>query len=161
MVMKTMAVKKGDKVKVDYTGTLEDGTVFDSSEKHGKPIEIEIGGKQVIKGFEDALIGMKKGEEKDIKLEAAQAYGDHNPDLIKKVPRDKLPKEELKPGMILGMMLPNGQQAPAKIVEITDEIATLDLNHPLAGKTLIGFHGWFFWFSCTLSWIPFHQCLQI
>jgi len=64
-----MAVKNGDKVKVEYEGKLDDGTVFDSSEKHGKPLELEIGTKKVIPGFENAIIGMKKGEEKEIKLE--------------------------------------------------------------------------------------------
>lgn len=131
-----MGVKKGDKIKVDYTGTFDDGTVFDSSEKHGHPLEVEVGGGQVIPGFDNALIGMEKGEEKNVKLPPAEAYGDPNPEMIKKLSRDKLPKEDLKPGMVLGMTLPNGVQLPAKIVDINDKEVTLDLNHPLAGKTL-------------------------
>ncbi|MAE13158.1 peptidylprolyl isomerase [Candidatus Woesearchaeota archaeon] len=132
-----MPVKNGDKIKVDYTGSLEDGTIFDSSEKAGHPIEVEIGAHKVIKGFEDALLNMKKGEEKEVTLPSDMAYGDPNPQLLKKVPKDQLPKEqELKPGMMLAVSLPNGMQLPAKIVEVGDTEVTLDLNHPLAGKTL-------------------------
>ena len=132
-----MAIKQGDKVKVEYTGTLDDGTVFDSSEKQGKALEFEVGAKQLIKGFDDAVMGMDKGEEKEIKLQPEEAYGQHNPDLIKKVPRDKLPKEpEPKEGMMLALGTPDGKQFPAKITEVTENEITIDLNHPLAGKVL-------------------------
>ncbi len=132
-----MAVKKGDTVQVEYTGTLEDGTVFDSSEKQGKPLEFEVGAGKIIKGFDGAVVGMEKEGEKEITLEPSEAYGDRNPQLIQKVPKEQLPKEqELKPGMMLGVTLPNGAQIPAKITEIDGKEATLDLNHPLAGKTL-------------------------
>ncbi len=131
-----MAVKKGDKIKVEYTGTLDDGSVFDSSEKHGAPLEFEVGSGQIISGFENAVIGMKKGDEKKIKLSPSEAYGDANPQLIKQVPKAQLPKAELKIGMILGVKLSNGAQVPARITEVTDEIVTIDFNHPLAGKTL-------------------------
>lgn len=129
-------IKDGDKVKIDYEGRFEDGTVFDSSKKHGQPIEFEVGKGQVIKGFNDAVIGMEPGEEKEITLEPKDAYGDSNPDLIKKVPLDKLP-EGAKAGMMLGVGLPNGQQVPAKILEVSETEATLDMNHPMSGKTLI------------------------
>ncbi|RLE45883.1 peptidylprolyl isomerase [Candidatus Woesearchaeota archaeon] len=132
-----MSIKKGDKIKVEYTGTLEDGTVFDSSEKQGKPLEFEVGSGQVIKGFDDAVIGMEKGETKQITLSSDQAYGEHRPELIKKVPRDQLPKgQEPKAGMFLMMRLPDGVQLPAKITEVSDKDVTIDLNHPLAGKSL-------------------------
>ena len=130
-------VKKGNKIKVEYTGTLDDGTVFDTSEGK-KPLEFEVGSGQIIKGFDDAVTGMKKGEEKEIKLKPTEAYGDHNPQLIKKVPRDKLPAgKEPKVGMMLALGTPDGRKFPAKITEVTDKEVTLDLNHPLAGKTLI------------------------
>ena len=132
-----MPVKKGDNVKVDYTGTFDDGTVFDSSEQHGNPLEFEIGAGKVIKGFDNALEGMEAGEEKDVKLQPADAYGDHDPQMLKKVPKDQLPKEqEVKVGMMLGVTLPNGAQIPAKITEIEDTTVTLDMNHPMAGKVL-------------------------
>jgi len=134
-----MSIKQGDKIKVNYTGTLEDGTVFDTSE--GKePLEFEVGSGQLIKGFDTAVVGMEKDEEKEIKLQPAEAYGEFNPELTQKVPKDKLPKppdgQEIKPGMMLAVGMPNGQQMPAKIVEITDNEITIDLNHPLAGKAL-------------------------
>jgi len=133
-----MPVKKGDTIKVHYTGTLEDGAVFDSSEKHGKPLEFEVGTGKVIKGFDEAVIGMEKDEEKEIKLQPTEAYGDPNPQLVKKVPREQLPKDkELKPGMVLVMTLPNGSQIPATIKEVNDKEVTVDLNPPLAGKVLI------------------------
>jgi len=131
-----MPVKKGDKVKIDYTGTLEDGTVFDTSE--GKqPLEFEVGAGMVIKGFDAAIEGMEKGEEKEITLQPADAYGDHNPGLLKKIPRDKLPEgQDPKPGMMLALNTPDGKQFPAKITEVDEKEVTIDLNHPLAGKVL-------------------------
>lgn len=131
-----MPIKKGDKVKVDYTGTLEDGTVFDTSE--GKqPLEFEAGSENLIKGFSEAVIGMEKGQEKEITLKPEQAYGPHNPGLIKKVPKDQLPQgQEPKPGMMLALKTPDGKQFPAKITQVTDKEISIDLNHPLAGKTL-------------------------
>lgn len=132
-----MPVKKGDKVKVEYEGSLDDGTVFDSSKKHGEPIEFEVGAGQVIEGFEDATVGMEEGEEKEFKLESSEAYGDHNPEMVKEIEKEKLPDgEELKPGMMLVTTLPNGLQIPAVVVGVTEETVTIDLNHPLAGKAL-------------------------
>ena len=134
-----MAIKKGDKIKVEYTGTLEDGTVFDSS-KHGDhfhPLEFEVGEGKVIKGFDEAVIGMEKDEEKKFTIKSADAYGDNNPEAIQKVPRDQLPQDqEPKVGMMLALKAPTGQQFPAKIMEVNDKEITLDLNHPLAGKDL-------------------------
>jgi FKBP-type peptidyl-prolyl cis-trans isomerase 2 len=130
-------MKKGDKVKVEYTGTLEDGTVFDSSEKHGAPLEFEIGANQIIPGFEKAIIEMKKGEEKEITIKPEDGYGEPKPDLIKKIPREQLPKEpEPKVGMILALGTPDGKQFPAKIAEVGEKEVSIDLNHPLAGQTL-------------------------
>ncbi|MFC1753883.1 peptidylprolyl isomerase [Thermoproteota archaeon] len=131
-----MPVKKGDTVKIEYEGTFDDGTVFDSSEKAGKPLEFEVGAGKVIPGFENAVIGMDKGQEKKVKIQPEEAYGHPNPELVKKVPREQLPKEELKQGMLLVMNLPNGMQLPAKIAELDDKEVTLDLNHPMAGKIL-------------------------
>jgi len=129
-------VKQGDKIKVDYTGKLEDGTVFDTSE--GKqPLEFTVGEGRIIKGFDNAVVGMEKGEEKEIKIEPADAYGDPNPEMVKKLPRDKLPPEpEPKPGMTLALKTPDGKQFPARIIEVGDKEITIDLNHPLAGKIL-------------------------
>lgn len=132
-----MTVKKGDKVKVEYEGSFDDGTIFDKSEIHGKPLEFEVGSGQVIKGFDEALVGMKKGEEKTVKLKSADAYGEPKKELVQKIPRDHLPKDkEPEAGMMLLMGLPDGKQMPARIVEVSDKEVTVDINHPLAGKDL-------------------------
>ncbi len=134
-----MSIKKGDNVKVEYTGTLDDGTVFDSSKhgEHSHPLEFEVGAGQLIKGFDGAVIGMEKGEEKDIKLKPEEAYGQPNPQLTQKVPMDKLPPgQEPKAGMILGLATPDGKQVPARITEVNEKEIIIDLNHPLAGKNL-------------------------
>jgi len=132
-----MAIKKGDKVKVEYTGRLEDGKVFDSSE--GKaPLEFTAGGGQLIKGFDNAVIGMKKGDEKEVKIPANEAYGEVNPQLMRKIPREALPKDrEPKVNMILVITAGEGHQIPARISAVDEKDVTLDLNHPLAGKALV------------------------
>ena len=133
-----MPIKSGDKATVEYTGSLEDGTIFDSSERQGKPLEVEVGAGQVITGFEQAIIGMKKGEEKEVTLQPDEAYGGHNPQLVKSVPRSQIPRgPEPKVGMLIGIGLKTGQQIPATVTEIFREKITLDLNHPLAGKVLL------------------------
>jgi len=103
-----MTIKKGDKVKVEYTGTFEDGTVFDSSEKAGRMLEFEVGEGKIIKGFDKAVVGMKKGEEKEVKMGPKDGYGDYNPELIRKIPKDKFPPDKkVKVGMMLGLQSPN------------------------------------------------------
>ncbi|MFC1723378.1 peptidylprolyl isomerase [Nanoarchaeota archaeon] len=129
-----MPVKDGHKVKIHYTGKLDDGTVFDSSEGR-EPLEFVTGKKMVIPGFEKAVVGMEKDEEKEVKIEPKDAYGDKNPQMVQKIPKDKLPPEA-KEGSMLMMGLPNGQQMPVKITKMDDKEAELDMNHPLAGKTL-------------------------
>ncbi len=134
-----MSVKKGNKVRVEYTGTLEDGTVFDSTQHgdHSHPFEFVVGRGDVIKGFDEAVIGMEVGDEKEITLKPEEAYGEIREDLTKEVPRDNLPKDkEPEPGMTLIMALPDGMQIPAKIKAVEGDRVILDLNHPLAGKTL-------------------------
>jgi peptidylprolyl isomerase len=131
-----MEIKEGSKIKVDYEGRFEDGTVFDASEKHGQPLEFEAGKGMVVPGFDKAVIGMKVGEEKEVTLQPEEAYGQPNPKAIQKVPKDKFPAEA-KEGMMIGIPLPNGQQIPAKIEKIGDTEVTLDMNHPMTGKVLI------------------------
>ncbi|RJQ16999.1 peptidylprolyl isomerase [Candidatus Woesearchaeota archaeon] len=130
-------IQKGNTVTVHYTGSLDDGTVFDSSEEHDEPLTVTIGEGQVIPGFEDGLIGMKQGDEKDIVIEAKDAYGDYNPQLTGKLPKTQLPKEpEPAEGMVLMISLPQGQQMPARITKVEADSVVIDLNHPLAGKRL-------------------------
>lgn len=132
-----MTVKTGDKVKIEYTGTLDDGTIFDSSADHGNPLEFEVGSGQVIKGFDDAILGMNEGEEKQFSIEPAEAYGEHDPTLVQKVPREIFPQDaELVPGLLFEAGLPTGEKVPATITDVQGGIVSVDLNHPLAGKKL-------------------------
>ena len=127
-------MKPGDKVKVHYTGTLNDGTVFDSSE--GKqPLEFTIGENQVIPGFENGIKEMKLNEEKTIKISAKEAYGERNEKLITSAPRDKFPPQVEVGGMLV-LKGPNGERLPATVKEVKNDIVTIDMNHPLAGKDL-------------------------
>lgn len=129
-----MAAKKGDTVKVHYKGTLDDGSVFDSSEGR-EPIEFEVGAGQVIPGFEEAVSGLEPGESKTVTIPAAEAYGEHNEQGVTKIPVDKFP-EKPEVGYMVELSAPDGSRRPATITEVDEEFATLDLNHPLAGKDL-------------------------
>jgi peptidylprolyl isomerase len=132
-----LAVKTGNKVKVEYVGKLDDGSVFDSSEDHGKPLEFEVGSGHVIKGFDDAILGMNEGDEKEFTIQPAEAYGQHDPTLVQKVPREVFPQEaDLTAGLLFEAGLPTGEKVPAMITAVDEVIVTVDLNHPLAGKTL-------------------------
>jgi FKBP-type peptidyl-prolyl cis-trans isomerase SlpA len=128
--------KQGDTVKVNYTGKLEDGTIFDSSMVEGRePLIATLGQGQLIKGFEDSLYDMSEGEKKTITLSPEQAYGESNSFMISEVPLAHLPE-----GVQVGETLQgNGPQGPinVKVIEVKDDIAVVDANHPLAGKTLI------------------------
>ena len=133
-----MAVKKNDKVTVEYEGKLETGEVFDSSEKAGKPLDFVVGENHVIKGFEEGIIGMEKGQEKEVVIESKDAYGERKEELMQEVPKDSLPKEqEPKAGMVLLVSTPDGRQMPVTITKVTDKGVIIDFNHPLAGKKLI------------------------
>ena len=130
------AAKSGDTVKIHYTGTLDDGTQFDSSEGR-EPLEFELGAGQVIPGFDAAVDGMDVGENKSVRIEAGSAYGERHDQLVQQVPRSALP-EEITPevGMALQSQSPEGQVANLVITEVTDETITVDANHPLAGQAL-------------------------
>ncbi|MDE1766903.1 MAG: peptidylprolyl isomerase [Thaumarchaeota archaeon] len=132
-----MAVKNGDKIKVEYVGKLDDGSVFDSSENHEKPLEFQVGSGHVIKGFDDAVLGMSEGDEKEFKISPADAYGQHDPTLVQKVPREVFPQDsQIVAGLLFEAGLPTGEKVPAMITAVDEGTITVDLNHPLAGKTL-------------------------
>ena len=129
-------VKEGDLVTVHYTGTLENGEVFDSSE--GKePLNFQVGSGMVIQGFNDAIVGMAEGEEKEFTLSPEQAYGYRDERLVKDVPKQMLGgKFEPEVGMMLAIQMEDGSRVPAMITEVKDDSIIIDLNPPLAGKTL-------------------------
>ena len=129
-------VKKGNKVKVHYKGTLDDGNVFDSSEGR-KPLEFKVGEKKLIPGFDNMVLGMKVGDKKKETIGFDNAYGPRNPQLVMTVGRDRLPKEvEPKVGDMFKGQRPDGMVLAFTVIDVTDENVTLDANHPLAGKDL-------------------------
>jgi FKBP-type peptidyl-prolyl cis-trans isomerase 2 len=130
-------VKENNTVKVNYTGKLADGQVFDSSE--GKePIEFTLGQGQLIPGFEKGLIDMKLNEKKTITVTKEEAYGDINKDLIQEVKKTELP-QDMTPEVGMGLVSksPDGQEMNLMVVEVKDESIVIDGNHPLAGKELV------------------------
>ncbi len=129
-------VKPGDTVRIHYTGTLEDGTVFDSSQGR-EPLEFTVGSGEIIPGLDNALPGMAEGESKTVAVPADEAYGQHDPNGRQQVPRDQIPEHiPLDPGTALQMQTPDGQAVPVTVSEVTEEVVVLDANHPLAGKDL-------------------------
>lgn len=128
-------VKIGDKISLHYKGTLNDGTLFDSSDGR-EPLEFEVGGGMVIKGFDDGVLGMKIGEKKSIHIDVEHAYGPTSEEMIIKFDRAGIPVDiELVVGETLNMH--NGQQAvPVIIREVEESYVILDGNHPLAGQEL-------------------------
>ncbi|HEX7365142.1 MAG TPA: peptidylprolyl isomerase [Dehalococcoidia bacterium] len=129
--------KDGDVVQVNYTGTLADGTVFDSSVGR-TPLEFTVGAGQVIPGFENAMLGMKVGEKKTVNIPAAEAYGPRLDNMEIQVSRDRIKTvEELAVGQVLTTVGANGEQYQFTVMAISDNgTITLDGNHPLAGKDL-------------------------
>ncbi len=132
-----MSIKKGDKITIEYIGKLDDGTIFDQSENHDELLTFEVGSKQVIEGFDNAVIGMNLEEEKVFRIEPSEAYGEYNKDLIKQISRSQLSKEEdPKVGMVVVFVSKDDQKFHAPITEVTEEYILIDLNHPLAGEAL-------------------------
>jgi len=129
-------VKSGDTVHIHYTGTLTDGTVFDSSEGRD-PLKFEVGSGQIIPGLDTAMPGMTVGDKKTVEVPADQAYGQVDPNARQQVPREGIPEDiPLDPGTQLQVQTENGQVLPVTVLEVTEEAVTLDANHALAGKDL-------------------------
>jgi len=128
--------QKGDTVSVHYTGRLEDGETFDSSEE-GEPLEFEVGAGDVIPGFDEAVLGMSVGDKKTIEIEPDDAYGQRIDTLVQSVARSSMNLDaEPQIGMNLIMQLPDNNQIPVAITDVTADQVTLDANHPLAGHKL-------------------------
>ena len=129
--------KEGDRVSVHYTGRLEDGTVFDTSQGRD-PLQFTVGAGQVIEGFSTAVLGMEVGESREQHIPVDQAYGPRREELLMEVSRDQFP-EGMDPevGQQLQVGLQGGQTVPVVVQEVGEESVTLDANHPLAGKPLV------------------------
>jgi peptidylprolyl isomerase len=130
-------VKTGDKVKVHYHGKLTSGETFDSSEGRA-PLEFEVGGGMVIKGFDDGVTGMVVGEKKTINIPYNEAYGPRNPEMVIEFPKERFPADmQIEVGMPLVMSGNQGEQIEVVIVQIKENSVLLDANHPLSGQDLI------------------------
>ncbi len=128
-------IEAGKTVKVHYKGTLDDGSVFDSSEGRD-PIEFQMGSGSLIPGFEAAVAEMEIDETRSVTIPSAEAYGDMNEDMVGEIPRSNLPDDiEPEVGMVLSMQSPDGEM-PVRVVALDEENLTLDANHPLAGQNL-------------------------
>jgi peptidylprolyl isomerase len=132
-----MAAKKGNKVKVHYTGRLDNGEVFDSS-VNKEPLEFQLGTGQMIPGFENAIMGLHEGEKITTTVPADEAYGERRDDLMFNVPRSNIP-ENIDPhvGQKLSIKQPDGQMIPVTVANIKEDAIIIDANHPLAGRDLI------------------------
>lgn len=128
--------KKGDNVKVHYTGKLDDGTVFDSS-KGKEPLEFQVGSGNVIPGFETAVVGMSEGETRTTRIPADEAYGPYQEENVITVSRDEFPPElDPQVGEQLQVKQGDGQSFVVRVKQVSDNDVTLDANHPLAGQAL-------------------------
>lgn len=128
--------RQGDTVRVHYTGRLDDGSVFDSSQG-ADPLTFTIGSGQIITGFEDAVLGMNPGETRTTEIPSDRAYGARDEEMLLEVERENLPDGlDPKMGDWLQLSFPDGQQASVRVVEMSSDKVTLDANHPLAGKDL-------------------------
>jgi peptidylprolyl isomerase len=128
--------KTGDTVKVHYTGKLDDGTVFDSSEGR-EPLEFKIGEGGLIPDFEQAVVGMKPGDSKTIQIASENAYGPYHEEMVIDIERKELPEDlEPKVDQKLQVQQKEGEEFVVTVTEVTETSVKLDGNHPLAGKDL-------------------------
>jgi len=127
-------IKEGSKVKVHYTGKFENNEVFDSS-KEREPIEFVVGEGNLIKGFENAVMGMEPGQNKTVTINAEEGYGERRKDLVQEIEKEKVP-ENVAVGQNLQANTPGGP-INVEVVEVKENTVVLDANHPLAGKNLI------------------------
>ncbi len=133
----TETIQSGDTISVDYTGKNEDGKIFDTSQ--GKaPLSFTVGTGMMIKGFDTAVIGMKKGESKTVTISPEEGYGLRSEEAFVDLPRKHFPEEvPLVEGLQLQLQDPEGRPVPARVAEIGEESVKMDINHFLAGETLI------------------------
>lgn len=129
-------VKDGAAVSLQYTVSGEDGKTIDSN-KGKEPLKYTQGTKQIIPGLEKALTGMKVGEEKRVKVKPEDGYGPVNEKAFQEVPKEKIPADSLKVGAVLTANGPQGQSMPVRVHQIKEKTVVIDMNHPMAGKTLV------------------------
>ena len=128
--------KPGDKVRIHYTATFDNGEVLDSS-RDREPLQFVLGGGEVIKGLEEGVAGMKEGDSRKVHVTAADAFGERNEKKFTTIDRERVPKNlEIKIGMQLKLNKSDGSSIPVRVTKITDDKVRLDTNHPYAGKAI-------------------------
>ena len=128
--------KPGDTLHIHYKGSLDDGTVFDSSQGRD-PLSFQLGAGQIIPGLDKGVTGMEVGEKRTVRIEAADAYGEHMPERVQAIDRARIPDHvPTEPGTQLQVQTPDGQPMTVVVVEADDEKVVLDANHPQAGQAL-------------------------
>ena len=133
----TKAVAPGDTIRVHYTGKFESGDLFDSSEGR-EPLKFTVGTGQLVKGFDDAVVGMIPGEKKTVTVTPKEGYGERREDHVVDFPKANVPEDmKLEVGMVVQMSDQSGSPIPVIITEILEDVVKMDVNHPLAGKTLV------------------------
>jgi len=131
------AIKSGDTISVNYTGKFESGEVFDTSEGRS-PLKFTVGKGMLIKGFDDAVIDMNAGDKKTVTIPPAEGYGKRNEDMIVDMPKANMPEDmKVEIGITVQLADQAGNPVPATVHEICEDVIKMDVNHPLAGKTLI------------------------
>ncbi len=133
----TKAVAPGDTISVHYTGKFESGDLFDSSEGR-EPLKFTVGTGQLVKGFDDAVVGMIPGEKKTVTVTPKEGYGERREDHVVDFPKANVPEDmKLEVGMVVQMSDQSERPIPVIITEILEDVVKMDVNHPLAGKTLV------------------------
>ena len=131
----TKAIQSGDTISVDYTGKFQNGKVFDTSEGQA-PLKFTVGSGMLIRGFDQAVIGMKKGDTKTVVIEPEEGYGLRDEELYVDIPKMHFPEDiPLVEGLQLELQDPDGRPVPASVAEIREDVVRMDINHFLAGKT--------------------------
>jgi peptidylprolyl isomerase len=128
----------GQTVRVHYTGKLTNGNEFDSSHRREEPLEFTLGLRQVIEGFETAVVGMSVGDNKTVEIPVDKAYGERRDEMVADFPRSEIPDSiELQEGITLTSSSPDGKTMHVRVKSFNEEVVTLDANHPLAGEALV------------------------
>lgn len=133
----SQTVKEGNTISVEYTGKFEDGEVFDTS-RGKQPLSFTVGAGQLIPGFDSAVVDMAAGDQRTVTIEPKNGYGDYREDLLISMPKTNIPSDmDLEIGMMVNLTNKEGNPVPAKVKGLEEESVSLDVNHPLAGKTLV------------------------
>ncbi len=128
-------VEAGDNIKVEYRGELENGEVFDASERRGQPLAFAAGAGQMIKGFDEAVIGMRLNQEKTVTIPAEKAYGLHDEKRVAELSKESF--ADFWDSLVVGMVVSSPEAGNGKVLELKENSAIIDFNHNLAGKTLV------------------------